>query len=332
MAAGSRFAVECRRVRREPAARSAARTGAFQGRRRVVAETRSATQEILVTSECRIRKWNARLTSRAGRKPGPIPPGRPVAGRRSGRRDARRHQRPLPDLSAPRRPSLLDRRRADGVVRDELGADVRRAVLDLGSGIGSVGMIAAWRLPGARFVTIEAQDESVRLARKSAAYNGLRVPLRDSPRRFPRSGGPDARLWQRRSGSISCSAARRTFRPAPGSKAIIRRRSRAGSSCAATSPTTRRTAARHLAAGGVFACVFPEEQIARVEMAARDAALDDRAAAAGGVQGRGAAAHRAVRHDACVRPAGADARAHVGRAAARHSCQQTAACTRSTQR
>src|SRR3954465_3448018 len=46
-------------------------------------------------------------------------------------------------------------------------------VLDLGSGIGSVGMIAAWRLPGARVVTIEAQDESVRLAKKSAEYNGL---------------------------------------------------------------------------------------------------------------------------------------------------------------
>ena len=39
-------------------------------------------------------------------------------------------------------------------------------VLDLGSGIGSVGMIAAWRLPGARFVTIEAQEMSLRLARK----------------------------------------------------------------------------------------------------------------------------------------------------------------------
>src|SRR5512138_2958505 len=48
-----------------------------------------------------------------------------------------------------------------------------RTVLDLGSGIGTVGMIAAWRLPGARFVTIEAQDESVRLARKSARWNGL---------------------------------------------------------------------------------------------------------------------------------------------------------------
>jgi tRNA1(Val) A37 N6-methylase TrmN6 len=46
-------------------------------------------------------------------------------------------------------------------------------VLDLGSGIGSVGMMAAWRLPGARVVSVEAQEESVRLARKSAAYNGL---------------------------------------------------------------------------------------------------------------------------------------------------------------
>src|SRR6185436_15166639 len=48
-----------------------------------------------------------------------------------------------------------------------------RIALDLGSGIGSVGMICAWRLPGARFVTVEAQPESVALARKSARYNGL---------------------------------------------------------------------------------------------------------------------------------------------------------------
>src|ERR1044071_4619148 len=45
-----------------------------------------------------------------------------------------------------------------------------RTALDLGSGIGTVGMICAWRLPGARFVTVEAQPESVALARKSARY------------------------------------------------------------------------------------------------------------------------------------------------------------------
>ncbi|MDB6015834.1 MAG: hypothetical protein JWR19_323, partial [Pedosphaera sp.] len=62
-----------------------------------------------------------------------------------------------------------------------------RTALDLGSGIGSVGMIAAWRLPGARFVTIEAQEESVRLAQKSARYNGLetRYEIRQGDFRDP---------------------------------------------------------------------------------------------------------------------------------------------------
>jgi tRNA1Val (adenine37-N6)-methyltransferase len=46
--------------------------------------------------------------------------------------------------------------------------------LDLGSGIGSVAMTVAWRLPGCAMATIEAQEISLRLARKSLAYNGLR--------------------------------------------------------------------------------------------------------------------------------------------------------------
>lgn len=60
-------------------------------------------------------------------------------------------------------------------------------VLDLGSGIGSVGMIAAWRLPGSRVVAVEAQDESARLARKSLEYNGLleRCEIRHADFRDP---------------------------------------------------------------------------------------------------------------------------------------------------
>src|SRR5687767_3290929 len=56
---------------------------------------------------------------------------------------------------------------------------VERA-LDLGSGIGTVAMLAAWRLAGAKFVTVEAQEESVGLAKKSIEWNGLpqRVELR----------------------------------------------------------------------------------------------------------------------------------------------------------
>lgn len=46
-------------------------------------------------------------------------------------------------------------------------------ILDLGSGIGSVALAAAWRLPGATLVTLEAQERSVRLARKTVRYNGL---------------------------------------------------------------------------------------------------------------------------------------------------------------
>src|SRR4051812_33693504 len=62
-----------------------------------------------------------------------------------------------------------------------------RSALDLGSGIGSVGMIAAWRLQGARFVTVEAQDISVALARKSARFNGLegRYEIRQGDFRSP---------------------------------------------------------------------------------------------------------------------------------------------------
>lgn len=44
---------------------------------------------------------------------------------------------------------------------------------DLGSGIGSVALISAWRLPGATFCTVEAQEMSIALARKSVRYNGL---------------------------------------------------------------------------------------------------------------------------------------------------------------
>src|ERR1041384_2661931 len=63
-----------------------------------------------------------------------------------------------------------------------------RTALDLGSGIGTVGMICAWRLTGARFVTVEAQSESVALARKSARYNGIedRYEIREGDFRWER--------------------------------------------------------------------------------------------------------------------------------------------------
>ena len=141
-------------------------------------------------------------------------------------------------------------------------------VLDLGSGIGSVGMIAAWRLPGARFVTIEVQEQSVRLAAKSAAYNGLdqRYDIRladfrspeafasgeqfdlvlGSPPYFPPGTGIESHHPQRAAGRFEIRGDIRDY---------------------------ARVAAERLAAGGLFACVFPDLARARVEEAAAMSAL-----------------------------------------------------------
>lgn len=141
-------------------------------------------------------------------------------------------------------------------------------VLDLGSGVGSVATIVAWRLPGAKFVTIEAQGESVALARRSVAYNGLldRVEIRHADFRDPEAlrddeqfdlvlGSPpyfpvDAGVHGNHPQKVACRFEMR------------------GSIVDYT-----RVAASHMNAGAVFACVFPEEQRIRLEAAASDAAL-----------------------------------------------------------
>ncbi|HAM71469.1 MAG TPA: SAM-dependent methyltransferase [Verrucomicrobiales bacterium] len=145
-----------------------------------------------------------------------------------------------------------------------------RRVLDLGSGIGTVGMVAAWRLPGATFVTVEAQEESVALARKSARYNGLsdRYEIRQGDLRTPGilSAGEQFDLVL---GSPPY------FPPGTGvvgdhpQKIACRFEIRGdvGDYC--------RTGAAHLAPGGFMAVVFPEapEQRLRVEEGARSADL-----------------------------------------------------------
>ena len=129
---------------------------------------------------------------------------------------------------------------------------------DLGSGIGSVAITVAWRAPGATICTVEAQEISVRLARKSIRYNGLerrfRIvegDLRDpglfadeqpfdlvtgSPPYFPYGTAKEARHPQ----SIP---ARMEVRGTVADYAAA--------------------AARILAPGGLFAFVFPTRQTAR---------------------------------------------------------------------
>lgn len=141
-------------------------------------------------------------------------------------------------------------------------------VLDLGSGIGSVAQVAAWRLPGAYFVTIEAQEQSVKLARKSIRYNGLesrfdvrQFDFRDpdalseneqfdlilgSPPYFPLGSGVLAEHPQK----IACR---------------FETRGSIHDYCG--------VASQHLSGGGVFACVFPAAQDDRVREAARASGL-----------------------------------------------------------
>jgi tRNA1Val (adenine37-N6)-methyltransferase len=145
-----------------------------------------------------------------------------------------------------------------------------RTVLDLGSGIGSVATIAGWRLCGARLVTVEAQEQSVALARRSMRFNGLddQVDVRlgdfrdagvfapeerfdlvlGSPPYFPPGTGVEGDHPQK----VACR---------------FELRGDVGDYC--------RIAAERLAPGGFFACVFPlpDGQRARMVGAVRAAGL-----------------------------------------------------------
>jgi len=140
--------------------------------------------------------------------------------------------------------------------------------LDLGSGIGLVAMIAAWRLQAARFVTIDAQEASVRLARKSATYNGLadRFDIRHGD--FRDAG---ALAEEERFDLVLGSPP--YFPPGTGIEGDHPQKVACRFELRGDIRDYARAASAHVAIGGLFACVFPEEQRDRVEMAARDASL-----------------------------------------------------------
>ncbi len=82
---------------------------------------------------------------------------------------------------------------ADDMLTAWLAADVAPDaldLLDLGAGIGSVGLMTLWRMgAAARLTMVEAQDVSHALARRTVATNGLedRVTLRLADLRDPES-------------------------------------------------------------------------------------------------------------------------------------------------
>ena len=141
-------------------------------------------------------------------------------------------------------------------------------VLDLGSGVGSVGMIAAWRLPGARFVTIEAQEQSVKLARKSAVYNGLddRYEIRLADLRSPGALAADEQF-------DLILGSPPYFPPGSGIESEHPQRAASRFEMRGDIGDYVGVAGERLAPGGVFACVFPDGDRARTEQAAAVAAL-----------------------------------------------------------
>jgi tRNA1(Val) A37 N6-methylase TrmN6 len=137
--------------------------------------------------------------------------------------------------------------------------------LDLGCGIGSVGLFVAWSFPKTRLTGIEAQEVSARLARRSIRYNGLadRAEVREGDLR---TGVPEGAFdlvtgsppyWDPEAGTLS---------DAP-QKAPCRFEQRGGVEdyCMA--------AASALAPQGLFALVMDGRQRERVVAGAREAGL-----------------------------------------------------------
>lgn len=148
---------------------------------------------------------------------------------------------------------------------------VERA-LDLGSGIGSVALSVAWRLPGARVATIEAQEISLRLQQKSIAFNGL------GDRVFPHLGDlRDEALLDDvagRFGPFDLVTGSPPYWPvgnalaSPHAQAVPARLEVRGDV-----GDYAKAAARVLAPGGVFACVHQASQDVRVRAALAAAGL-----------------------------------------------------------
>ncbi len=146
-------------------------------------------------------------------------------------------------------------------------ARVERAA-DIGSGIGSVAMIVAWRLPGVEMHTIEAQEISIRLARKSVRYNGLsnRFHLHQGDLRNERALSDEE-------GFDLITGSPPYFPPGTASPARHEQAVPARIETRGSIHDYAAAAARLLRAGGLFAFVFPTAQIERVEEALARAEL-----------------------------------------------------------
>lgn len=139
---------------------------------------------------------------------------------------------------------------------------------DIGSGIGSVALVVAWRLPGAHLVTVEAQEMSYELAQRSARYNGVanRIDQRLGDLR-------DIELFRDDERFDLVTGSPPYFPTGTASEADHPQAIPARIEIRGTVADYAQTAARILAPGGCFAFVFPWNQRERATRALTDAGL-----------------------------------------------------------
>ena len=197
-------------------------------------------------------------------KPGPVPPGAARRTRGAAGRNARRDQRPLPHLPASQGPSLLDRRRADGVVRDELGA---------------VGARGARSRLGNRVGRDDCGLASARRAVRDHRSAGRERPAGAEVGRLQRARRRATRFGTATSATPTRSRADEALRPRARQPAVLsaRHRHRRRSSAEGRVPlraarrhraTTRASPPRTSSPAGCSPACFPRSSAPRVEAAA----------------------------------------------------------------
>lgn len=144
-------------------------------------------------------------------------------------------------------------------------------ILDLGTGIGSVGMMVAWKLQGAAMVGIEAQAMSVELAKRSIKHNGLssRYEVRHGDLR-------DSKILHYEEKFDLITGSPPYFAESAGIVASHPQKRACRFETRGTILDYAITAQRHLAPGGVFAFVFPlspDFQRERVWQAAKETGM-----------------------------------------------------------
>ncbi|MBL7714039.1 MAG: methyltransferase [Bdellovibrionales bacterium] len=141
-------------------------------------------------------------------------------------------------------------------------------ILDLGSGIGTIAQILAWKNPGVPVVSIEAQSTSVELAKVARVRNGLED-------RWTILEG-DFRESRVREGlgefDLICGSPP-YFPVGTGELSEHPQKQACRFELRGDVADYARVAAQHLAPAGVFACVFPNAQKERADQGIREAGL-----------------------------------------------------------